>query len=171
MSHFGSRDTKYILTTTTQAPASLFKELLDVGIRATGTLRTNRTEVPSSIVALKQALENKTEHGTGYHIRDPSSDIAYVCWRDVFVVTILSTVYPGHREATVTRTTCVSGQAQKLTIPINAVATCKYNISMGGVDKSNQLLSYHNVLCRIVCYWKTLFYHGVNVGVVNSFIL
>ena len=32
-------------------------------------------------------------------------------------------------------------------------------------------LSYHNVLCRTVRYWKTLFYHGVDVGVVNSFIL
>ena len=38
---------------------SLFKELLDVGVRATGTLRTNRTGVPSSNVSLKQALEKK----------------------------------------------------------------------------------------------------------------
>ena len=149
---------------------SLFKELLDVGIRATGTLRTNRTGVPSSIVSLKQALEKKTERGTGYYIRDPTGDIVYVCWRDVRVVTLLSTAYPGHSEATVTRTTRVSGQAQKVTVPI-PIAVAKYNISMGGVDKSDQLLSYHNVLRRTVRYWKTLFYHGVDVGVVNSFIL
>ena len=54
---------------------SLFKELLDVGIRATGTLWTNRTGVPSSVVALKQALEKKTERGTGFYICESSFDI------------------------------------------------------------------------------------------------
>ena len=38
---------------------------------------------------------------------------------------------------------------------------------MGGVDKSDQLLSYHNVLRRTVRYWKTV----LDVGIVNSFIL
>ena len=47
---------------------SLFKELLDVGIRATETLRTNRTGVLSSVVSLKQAFEKKTERGTGYYM-------------------------------------------------------------------------------------------------------
>ena len=96
---------------------SLFKELLDVGIRTTGTLRTNCTGVPRSVVALEQALENKIDHETGYYIHDPSSDIVYVCWRDVCVVTILSTAYPGHSEAIATRTTRVSGQAQEVTVP------------------------------------------------------
>ena len=45
----------------------------------------------------------------------------------------------------------------------------KYNASMGGVDRSDQYLSYHNLLCRTVRYWKTLFYHAVDVAVVNSF--
>lgn len=42
---------------------------------------------------------------------------------------------------------------------------------MGGEDKSDQLLSYHNVLRRTVEYWKTLFYHGLDVAVVNPFIV
>ena len=42
---------------------------------------------------------------------------------------------------------------------------------MGGVDKSDQYLSYHNTLRRTVRYWKTLFYHAVDIAVVNSFIL
>lgn len=143
---------------------------MDVGIRATGTVRISRTGVPTSVVALKQALEKKIERGTGYYIRDSSSDIVYVCWKDVRVVTLLSTAYPGHSEATVTRTTRVSGEVQKVAVPI-PIAVAKYNISMGGVDKSDQLLSYHNVLRRTVRYWKTLFYHGIDVAVVNSFVL
>ena len=42
---------------------------------------------------------------------------------------------------------------------------------MGGVDKSDQYLSYHNVLRKTVRYWKTLFYHMIDVAVVNAFVL
>ena len=68
------------------------------------------------------------------------------------------------------RTASVSGEVQKVTVPI-PIVVAKYNISMGGGDKSDQLLSYHNVLRRTVQYWKILFYHGLDVAVVNSFIL
>ena len=46
-----------------------------------------------------------------------------------------------------------------------------YNHYMGGVDVSDQYLSYHNTLRKTVRYWKTLFYHLIDICVVNSFIL
>ena len=42
---------------------------------------------------------------------------------------------------------------------------------MGGVDKPNQLLSYHNVLRKTLRYWKTILYHMIYVATVNAFIL
>ena len=42
---------------------------------------------------------------------------------------------------------------------------------MGGVDKGDQLLSYHSVLCKTVRYWKTLFYHMIDITAVNAFVL
>ena len=42
---------------------------------------------------------------------------------------------------------------------------------MGGVNKSDQYLVYHNVLCITVQYWKTLFYHMIDVAIVNAFVL
>lgn len=47
----------------------------------------------------------------------------------------------------------------------------KYNTYMGGVDKSDQYLAYHNVLRKTVCYWKTLFYHMIDIAAVNASIL
>ena len=47
----------------------------------------------------------------------------------------------------------------------------KYNAYMGGADKSDQLLSYHNVLRKTLRYWKTLFYHMIDTAAVNAFTL
>ena len=144
---------------------SLFESLLGVGIRATGTLRTNRVGVPSSVVALKAVLEKeKTDRGTGDYVR--TSSTGYVCWKDVRVVTLISTAYLGHSEGTVSRRTSAGKVAVQVPLPVVI-----YNSSMGGVDKSDQYFSYHNTLRRTVRYWKTLFYHAVDIAVVNSFIL
>ena len=42
---------------------------------------------------------------------------------------------------------------------------------MGGVDKGDQFLSYHSVLRKTVRYWKTLFYHMIDITAVNAFVL
>ena len=47
----------------------------------------------------------------------------------------------------------------------------EYNRHMGGVDKSDQYMAYHNVLRRTVRFWKTPFYHLTDIGLVNLFIL
>ena len=149
---------------------SLFDALLEVGIRATGTLRTNRTGVPESVVQVKQELmKTKTARGTGYYVHESST--TYVCWRDVRVVTVITTAYPGHYEHYVTRKVRkASGQMEAVDIP-RPIAVEKYNRYMGGVDKSDQFLSYHNVLRKTVRYWKTLFYHMIDIAAVNAFVL
>ena len=47
-------------------------------------------------------------------------------------------------------------EANNMQIP-RPTAIDKYNLFLGGVDKSDQYLAYHNILWKTVRYWKTLF--------------
>ena len=42
---------------------------------------------------------------------------------------------------------------------------------MNGVDRSDQMLSSHNVSLNCYRWWKTLFFHLVDIAVVNGFLL
>ena len=46
-----------------------------------------------------------------------------------------------------------------------------YNKYMIGVDKSDQQIATYNVLIKSIRWWKCLFFHAIDVSVVNSFIL
>ena len=55
-----------------------------------------------------------------------------------------------------------------------ALLCCTNIISQwGGVDKSDQYISYHNhkVTRKTYKYWKTLFFHLIDIALVNSHIL
>ena len=83
----------------------------------------------------------------------------------------MSTTHPGHSNSTIRRK--CKGQTgnfeiQDVTIPLMVE---HYNRYMGGVDKSDQLLQYHSSLRRATRYWKTLFYHMLDVAVTNAFVL
>ena len=45
------------------------------------------------------------------------------------------------------------------------------NAYMNGVGKSDQIFSKYNLSHKCVRWWKTLFYHIIDIAVVNGFIL
>lgn len=99
------------------------------------------------------------------------SPVLYTVWRDTCAVCVMSSVFPGHSENTVSKKkNPITGAMDMCDIAVPLVVQ-KYNKYMGGVDKSDQYLSYHNILCKTVQYWKTLFYHMVDIAAVSAFIL
>lgn len=55
----------------------------------------NRQGFPEAVPMVKRALEDKKmDRGSGFYVCD--NDKVYVCWKDVKVVTVLSTAYLGH---------------------------------------------------------------------------
>ena len=153
--------------------SSLFCDLLASGISATGTLRINRQGVPKEVRILKQALERKqVPRGTGFYIRPPNSKTVFVVWKDSKCVAVMSTAHPGHSTSTIKRRVKdpVSGHHQVVHVPIPS-AVENYNRFMGGVDKSDQFISYNRVLRKTIRYWKTMFYHLLEIITTNSSIL
>ena len=46
-----------------------------------------------------------------------------------------------------------------------------YNMFMGGVDKSDQLIGYYRITRQTQKYWKTIFLHLLEIAATNVFIL
>ena len=46
-----------------------------------------------------------------------------------------------------------------------------YNLKMNTVDRSDQILSTFNIQRKCLRWWKTLFFHLIDIAVVNSYIL
>ena len=61
-----------------------------------------------------------------------------------------------------------AGRYSQIYAPLQAA---DYNQYMGGVDTSDQLIGYHHIVRQRKRYWKTLFYHLLEVSMANAFVL
>ena len=150
---------------------ALLDDLVKYEILATGTLNVTRKEVPSEVAAMKHYLD-KQPRGSGYYFREKNSNITFCVWHATKTVTLASTAYPAHSNNTVVRR--VKDPVTQASVTTNVpcpVMLEKYNQFMGGVDKSDQLISYHKISRKTVKYWKTTFYHLIDVVIVNAHIL
>ena len=70
----------------------------------------------------------------------------------------------------VTRRTKTRGVYDKVEL-VQPYAFYRYNQYMNAVDRSDQMLACHNVSRKCYRWWKTLFFHLVDMAVVNGFLL
>ena len=149
---------------------TLLQDLYTDEVYCTGTFRADRKDIPVDVKALKEVLSGRNvQRGTGYYIRPHDSCVVYTCWHDTRPVCVMSTAFPGHGDNMVTRkkTNRDTGSFDTFEIP-RPLMVENYNAYMGGVDKSDQFLAYHNVPRKTLRYWKTLFYHMIDIAAVNT---
>lgn len=149
---------------------TLGSHLFDHSTHITGTLDRTRVGVPDEVKDLWANMSHRaTTRGSGGYVRVGS--LVYAVWKDTKCIVVMSTSHPGHSMNTVLRNCKDSdGKHQKIPVPIPE-PVYQYNRYMGGVDCSDQLIKYYNVLRQTKKYWKTLFLHSIDIAVVNAYLL
>ena len=99
-----------------------------------------------------------------------NSPVLALQWIDSKPVSILSTIHAGNDKVMCKRRTKKNGKFEKI-ILLQPKVIQDYNQYMNGVDRSDQMLSCHNVSLKCYRWWKTLFFHLIDIAVVNGFLL
>lgn len=99
-------------------------------------------------------------------------DVLGIQWKDNKVVSMLSTIHKAS-DSVWCRRWCKDPHTGRFSIKVlkQPKAIQDYDRNMKGVDQSDQLIGSYSVLWRVKKYWKVLFFHLIDVSIVNAFVL
>lgn len=145
----------------------LVKALYLNGTPSCGTVTENRKGFPKSMKGGK-IWARKRDRGEMRWLRE--DDVWAVQWIDNKVVTMLSTIDCGNEYVSVKRLVKTNDKWERKDVRQPFVVH-RYNQFMNAVDKSDQYLAKYNMLRKCIRWWKTLFFHLIDIAAVNGFIL
>ena len=134
----------------------LFTELDLLGTYACGTLRVNRKGVPDAVKRKRKLQQNEV-------IYRRNGNILAIKFHDKRDVHMISTF---HEATMAVLNKKVYGTDLNVTKPQPVVDYIKH---MGGVDLSVQFNQYNTVMRKSQKWWKKLFFHLLNVCIVNAY--
>lgn len=156
---------------------NLVNQFSDLGFSFTGSIRRDRVNLPEDVRIVgksKKSLPSNVEpipftEGErlfwGKHVTD-EQDIM-VCL--FFDNAIIATISNNHNNAmTTTFRRKKDSTKKKIDIP---VMVQRYSDHMGGVDLANQLIGSYKIGFRSKKWWKAIFYHLIDIAVINSYVL
>ena len=139
----------------------LYVNLWEQGIAATGTLRANRKGTPK--IMGQKKLETKQERGDMIVMHN--KNLLCVRYQDKKAVVLLSTL-EGVQSVETGRINRSNGEPVRKPEILN-----KYNKYMGGVDRADQMLSYTPFRMKTLKWWKRVWFHVVNVALLNAYVI
>ena len=143
----------------------LFRDLFDNGVLATGTILDSRRSFPAALKNSKEWAKGK-ERGCMRWVRDPPCLVLQ--WVDNKVVSMITTVGNANGHIQVSRKQRnAGGWTNRLVQQPQIFQT--YNLKMNAVDRSDQILSTFNIQRKCVRWWKTLFFHVIDMAVVATY--
>ena len=145
----------------------LVSDLFLQGTPSSGTARTSRVGFPKSLSDLKVWARKKKR---GMMRWERNSNVLTVQWIDCKPVSLLTTIDSANEKVEVKRRTKKDGKFQEVNVP-QPLAFHRYNQYMNAVDRSDQMLANYNIYCKCYKWWKALFFHMIDIAVVNSYIL
>ncbi|XP_036379604.1 uncharacterized protein LOC118774371 isoform X2 [Megalops cyprinoides] len=144
----------------------LFRELFKRKIGACGTLREHRRGYPTTLV---NNLDSKSQRGSLRWIRQ--GPLLFVKWVDTRVVTMLSTIHKAFDGQVVQRRQRLPAGGWTSVAVHVPQAVKEYNKYMGGVDLSDQLLQTYSARRKTYRWYKTFFFHFLDIAALNSYLL
>ena len=116
---------------------------------------------------------HRAPRGT-FYVRQ-NGRLTYTLWKDLKVVTILSSAHSGYRDAddpeTVTRRYRLKKGDKKQSHTVAAPpVVVDYNKYRNGVDRADQLRAYHSCWRKSQHWWKQVLYFLIDISRVNAWI-
>ena len=151
----------WVFTDNYYTGVELYEDLFRNNTYATGTIRTNRKNFPC-------VLKEKRKLNVGEYHFATSVNLLAVLWHDRRDVFLLSTA---HNQSVTSVMKRPKGSCEKVSVPC---PTCvqDYNMYMGGVDLSDQHLSYYSLTQRrTLKWWKKVFWRMIDISILNAWII
>ena len=139
---------------------ALFSDLRRLGFGACGTVRMNRRGLPKETSA-------KLKKGETVSAQVDGSMMA-LKWMDKRPVTMLSAIHDDSFVTKKRRSRAAQDGEEDILKPL---VVEEYNKHMGGVDTGDQLQSYYGFSHGTIKWWRRLFFHLIDLAIVNTYIL
>nr|XP_022290940.1 piggyBac transposable element-derived protein 4-like [Crassostrea virginica] len=136
----------------------LFMDLWILGTGATGTVRQYRKGIPKIIKDCK--LSTRGETSTVHY--GPLSCLKYQDSKTVYLISTTET-------SNIVTTSNHDFHTNETKIRPSMVHV--YDKKMGAVDRNNQMVENYKLNIKTLKWWKKLFFHLINVAIVNSYII
>ncbi|XP_062609518.1 piggyBac transposable element-derived protein 4-like [Saccostrea cucullata] len=147
---------------------ALGKELFARKLYLVGVLKSNSLSIPDELRDVKIWERVATRGDFRWQRVD---EFVFVQWKDCKVVTFMSPLHQGSA-TTVCERTMKSRLTWNKKQLVQPVVANDYNKCMGAVDLSNQFTNkYPSYIRTQYHWWKVLFFHLLDIMVVNSYIL